>query len=597
MEQKKTISKQAVRQVLRDYWNQYKQHPWLTAIGWLFPAIGTILVFFVPPLILARIVNLFAAQEHVTISMISRYLLLLAGLWLLGEILWRIGTHALIRVQISGIRSLNRKAFQRLSDKEYGFYANNFVGALTKRAMSYVSGFESLSDIFQYSIFSNGFTLIFATVVLWQYSPIIPLVLLGFVALTLMISIPLIRRRSSLVIARHEANSMMTGRLSDAMTNIAAVKSFAHESHETDVYGTHVEDYIRKYKKAADFNNLKIFGALSPLYVATNVVGLMLAAYFTITLGLAAGTLIVVFTFYAQISRIFWEINYTYRNIETAVSGAAEFTQMFIDPPTIADAPDAKALVVENGAIRFNDISFGYGKKSDKKSFLQNFSLSIEAGQRIGLVGPSGGGKTTITKLILRFIDIHEGTISIDGQAIKNVTQQSLRAAIAYVPQEPLLFHRSLLENIAYGNIDATLEEVKEAARLAHADEFIEILPDKYDTLVGERGIKLSGGQRQRIAIARAMLKKSKILVLDEATSALDSESEKYIQEGLWELMKGKTAVVIAHRLSTIRHLDRIIVMDKGMIVQDGTHDELIAQAEGLYAKLWSHQSGGFLEE
>jgi ATP-binding cassette subfamily B protein len=206
------------------------------------------------------------------------------------------------------------------------------------------------------------------------------------------------------------------------------------------------------------------------------------------------------------------------------------------------------------------------------------------------------GGKTTITKLLLRFIDIQDGAIRLGGSDISTVTQQSLREVIAYVPQEPLLFHRSLLENIAYGNEHATYEEILEASKLARADEFIKRLPEGYDTMVGERGIKLSGGQRQRVAIARAILKNSSFLVLDEATSALDSESEKYIQEGLFELMKNKTSLVIAHRLSTIKHLDRIIVLDQGAIVEDGTHDELIKQG-GLYAKLWGHQSGEFLQD
>jgi ATP-binding cassette subfamily B protein len=231
-----------------------------------------------------------------------------------------------------------------------------------------------------------------------------------------------------------------------------------------------------------------------------------------------------------------------------------------------------------------------------RKPFLKNFSVMIAPGEKVGLIGPSGGGKTTITKLLLRFLDVQSGAILIDGQDIKHITQASLRRAISYVPQEPLLFHRSLAENIGYGKEQPSHNEIINAAKLAHADEFISELPDQYETLVGERGIKLSGGQRQRVAIARALLKEAPILILDEATSALDSESEKYIQEGFEELMKGKTTLVVAHRLSTIKHLDRIIVLDKGTIVQDGTHAELIKQ-KGLYATLWEHQSGGFIEE
>jgi ATP-binding cassette subfamily B protein len=226
----------------------------------------------------------------------------------------------------------------------------------------------------------------------------------------------------------------------------------------------------------------------------------------------------------------------------------------------------------------------------------EKLSLRIQSGEHIGLVGKSGGGKTTITKLLLRFLDIQNGSIKIDGQDIAQVTQESLRRKIAYVPQEPLLFHRSLAENISYGKPGADQKEIEKVARMAHAHEFIKDLAHGYDTLVGERGVKLSGGQRQRIAIARAMLKDAPILVLDEATSALDSESEVLIQDALWKLMEGRTAIVIAHRLSTIQKMDRIIVMDDGKIVEEGTHKELTAQ-KGVYASLWDHQTGGFIEE
>jgi len=277
------------------------------------------------------------------------------------------------------------------------------------------------------------------------------------------------------------------------------------------------------------------------------------------------------------------------------MSESAEFTEMMFKPTEIQDVPNAPSLVVKKANIRFKNVHFAYGKKQDKDDmFLSKFDLNIKGNQKIWLVGPSGGGKTTITKLLLRFLDIKSGSISIDGQDIGRITQTSLRDHIAYVPQEPLLFHQSLYDNIAYGNKSATRAEVIHAAKLAHADDFITKLPQGYQTMVGERWIKLSWGQRQRIAIARAILKKAPILILDEATSALDSESEKYIQEWLTELMKDKTALVIAHRLSTIKNLDRILVLSDGKIVQDGTHDELIKQS-WLYAILWGHQSGEFL--
>jgi ATP-binding cassette subfamily B protein len=249
---------------------------------------------------------------------------------------------------------------------------------------------------------------------------------------------------------------------------------------------------------------------------------------------------------------------------------------------------------ISKGAVTFENVSFTHAGADD--AIFENFELTIQPGEKIGLVEHSGSGKTTFTRLLLRFSDIDSGQILIDGQNIAHITQDDLHRHIAYVPQEPLLFHRSIAENIAYGKAEADQAEIEKVAKLAHAAEFIETLPKGYETLVGERGVKLSGGQRQRVAIARAMIKDAPILVLDEATSALDSESEKLIQSALWKLMEGRTAVVIAHRLSTIQKMDRIVVLDNGKIVEQGSHKNLL-QKNGTYAALWAHQSGGFIDE
>jgi ATP-binding cassette subfamily B protein len=262
--------------------------------------------------------------------------------------------------------------------------------------------------------------------------------------------------------------------------------------------------------------------------------------------------------------------------------------------PTVTDIADPKPLTISKGAIEFDRVNFRYNDGASENLF-SDFNLTIPSGKKIGLVGRSGSGKTTITRLLLRFVNIDSGAITIDGQDISKVSQNELRNAIAYVPQEPFLFHRTIMENIRYGRLDATDEEVFSAAEKAHVTSFVQQLPEGYNTMIGEHGIKLSGGQRQRIAIARAIIKNAPILVLDEATSALDSESEKYIQAALWDLMKGKTTIVVAHRLSTIQRMDKIIVLDNGEILEQGTHKKLVASG-GAYAALWSHQSGGFLE-
>jgi ATP-binding cassette subfamily B protein len=327
--------------------------------------------------------------------------------------------------------------------------------------------------------------------------------------------------------------------------------------------------------------------------VALELIGMYIAIKLWLDGSISAGTVVLVQMYVAIIFGNLWGLGKSIIKFATAVSDAAEMVDIFETRPDVMDVEDPVVFRMERGEIEFKNVTFSYGEGGE---VLNNFYLKINPGQKVGLVGESGAGKSTITKILLRFADVSEGEVLINGQNISKVAQDDLRRSISYVPQEPLLFHRSLKENIKYGKPEASNEEVIEVAKRARAHEFISSLSSGYDTLVGERGIKLSGGERQRVAIARAMLENAPIVVLDEATSSLDSISEKAIQEAFEELLKSKTAIVIAHRLSTIRKMDRIIVMDRGKIVEDGTHKDLL-EKDGFYHNLWEHQQGGFLAE
>ncbi|MEO8105475.1 MAG: ABC transporter ATP-binding protein, partial [Candidatus Saccharibacteria bacterium] len=325
------------------------------------------------------------------------------------------------------------------------------------------------------------------------------------------------------------------------------------------------------------------------------ILALLFGLLATTTYGINVGVLYLALSYTQAIVGRLWQFSRIMRNVNRSLGDATEMTMILAIEPGVKDPATPAIALINRGEVAFKHVTFYYPENMHSPLF-QDLDFKIKPGEKVGLVGPSGGGKTTITKLLLRFMDISEGEITIDNQAITTLKQSDVRSHIAYVSQEPILFHRSLMENVRYGRLNATDQEIKAIAKLAHADEFIEKLPHGYDTMVGERGVKLSGGQRQRVVIARAMLKNAPILVLDEATSALDSESEVLIQEALWRLMDGRTAIVIAHRLSTIQKMDRIIVLEDGKITEQGSHKELLGR-NGSYAKLWAHQSGGFIED
>ena len=585
-------SQAATRLAAKYYFGEIWRHRKLAIPCLLLVAIGTVFVAYLPPLVVAAALNHF---QHLTPTWhaVAPYLAVFGGVWFFGELLWRATFLLLSRTELHAMEDLYIQGLSELHKKDLGFFHNNFAGSLTKKTIGFGRNFEGFFDTLTFNIAANVLPLFFVGFVLWRFSPWLVLALLGMLGAAFSIIVPLTKRRKKLVDVREAASNKMAGHVADVIGNMDAVQAFAHQDFEQKEHNKNVHDYMHKALISWDYHTLKVDMSISPLYVGTNLLGLGLA----LMLGKNAATtsiIFVTFSYFAQATRILWEFNRTYRNLENAIAEAAQFTDLLLEPPAILEKPGAKALAVPHGEVDFRHIDFTYRKSS--RPLFNDLNLRIAPGEKIALVGHSGGGKSTITKLLLRFVDVDSGELLIDGQNIADVRIGELRKHIAYVPQEPIMFHRSIRENIRYGQLDASDETVIDAAKKANAHEFIEKLPEGYDTMVGERGVKLSGGQRQRIAIARAIIKNAPILLLDEATSALDSESEKLIQAALRELMEKRTAIVIAHRLSTIQKMDRILVLENGTIIEQGTHAELLQQG-GTYAKLWAHQSGGFIEE
>jgi ATP-binding cassette subfamily B protein len=583
--------KRAVLLALRYYGAQFGSLWRFTVPAMLLPAVGNTGISYVAPLIVAQLVGRLVGHGSFGLGAAAGYLTAFAGVLLFAELLWRIGLHAMNRLAGLGIERLYVIGMDELLAKDAAFFHDNFAGSLTKRVLSFASRFEDFLDNLVFNVVASLVPLIFASVVLWHFDPWLVAGLIGMIVITGAVIAPLIRRRQRLVDQREEAIARVSGHVADSLMNMDTIRAFAAEGHEAAEHRSRVADQRRKSVRSWDYANLRIDTLVAPMSVLTNVLGLVLAV------ALGGGrhgieAIIVAFTYYSNATQIMFEFNQIYRSLESSLTEAAQFTELLLSPPTVVDPIAPEPLQPTAGGVRFERVTFAH---AGAEPLFTGLDLAVPSGTRLGLVGRSGGGKSTLLRLLLRMTDIDGGRILIGGQDISKLRQSDLRGLISYVPQSPAMFHRTLRDNIAFARPDATDAEIRRAAEAAYVTEFADDLPDGFGTMVGERGVKLSGGQQQRVALARAILRDAPFLLLDEATSALDSESEMLIQQALWQLMEGRTALVVAHRLSTVARMDQLVVLDHGRIIEQGTHADLLG-LDGTYARLWQHQSGGFLD-
>lgn len=472
----------------------------------------------------------------------------------------------------------------------YSYYQNNFAGSLANKINDVSYGVPQIVEIVVNTFVSNLLAILVAMVVIFTVRPALCFMFFAWIVVFLWGSYYFAHQAHSLSDRASELRSQLTGKIVDVLGNMNVVRLFANRRFEEKHVKSWVHDSVVA-ERAFDWVLIKMFAFQSLSFVVLQSATLFYLIYAREYAEITIGDFALVLTINIYIVDNLWNIGQQFTLFAEQLGKMSQGLRIVFHDHEVKDLPHASELKVKKGRIEFNKVSFSY---QIGMPLFHHLDVHIKAGESVGLVGYSGSGKTTFANLILRLFDIQAGEILIDGQDIKQVNQDSLRSQISLIPQDPTLFHRTLMENIRYGHVDATDQQVINAAKKAHAHEFIMKLPGGYDSLVGERGIKLSGGQRQRIAIARAILKNAPILLLDEATSALDSVTEAFIQKSLLSLMKKRTTLVIAHRLSTLLHMDRILVFDQGQIIEEGTHQQLL-ECDGFYAKLWHAQIGGLL--
>lgn len=583
--------KEITREIHRLIWRAH----WLDKFGLITGIISRIIAFssyhVLIPLVTALAIQTVIEED---LTALNRYLWLLMLFSAIYAVFYTIGQYMISRSAVKALIYIQQTVFSNFITKDHEFFNNNYIGALGAQAIRLRDASSSYGEITIYLI-PRHLTIIIASIVVIGTQSLL-LALITLVSMIIVLAFTMLSSSWRLKFRRlvSHAGSVVSGQIGDVLTHAEAVKSFAAEGYEERRLKKPLEKWGKAQHKswiaAVPSDNGRLL-----LASITTAVLLFASARLYVAGELSISIVLLIQLYVIKLVAATMDIADTLKRYEEVMGAAYEPVKTMMLKPTVNN-PQKPSKIKLSGRYQLNIkcVTYHYREAATTENAISNLSLTVKKGQKIGLVGYSGSGKTTLTKLILRYMDVTEGMISLAGQDIRTVKQEDLRKLIAYVPQEPILFHRSISENIAYGSPSADKKSLHKAAKQAYVDEFVSKLPLGYETYVGERGVKLSGGQRQRVAIARALLKDAPILILDEATSSLDSKSEKLIQEALWKLMKNRTAIVIAHRLSTVQRMDKIVVMDKGRIVQTGTHEEL-KNITGIYADLWTHQSGGYL--
>ncbi len=582
-----------LKNVLSAFWNSAKPKKW-SFFFCVFCILGTSTVAVAAPILYKQFFDIISAAGDKSsvapslLKIIIEIAILHAAMWLF----YRAASFIYVALQTEVIARLKQNSYDYLIEHSYSFFVNNFAGSLVQKVNRFARAFETLTDRILWDILPLFTRIFFIIIVVFLINKWIAFIIFIWIIVFLSFSFFFSKWKFKYDVLVAEIDSKTTGYLADTIANQNTIQLFSNQKFESKGY----KNITNQQAKATKFSwNLDSIIDAVQSFLAFTIEFLLF--YFTIKYwenGLATvGVFVMLQVYIINLIDQLWGFARIVRNIYQSYADAKELVEILLLPHEIEDIPEAKELSVNRGEIKFENLNFNF---NETRKVLEDINLTIKPGEKVALIGPSGAGKTTFVRLLLRLYSPTSGKILIDGQDIAKTTQKSLRENISMVPQDPILFHRTLAENIAYGKQGAKMSEIETAAKLAHCDDFIANLPYKFETYVGERGIKLSGGERQRVAIARAMLKAAPILVLDEATSSLYSHSEMLIQDALSNLMKDKTTIVIAHRLSTIQKMDRIIVIDNGKIIEQGSHTELLQNENSLYKKLWELQAGGFLK-